>query len=440
MLITVSVFFYYLWAIVIVLLYFTIVDGWMFSRSPATYFVILHTGLFIATFANSNFEKYPEHFELCNFIGLGLTMFVLGSIFISFILNYRVKKEHFFFSKKPFIDDLVKFNQIYFYITLVVSLLVTILFIYSIGGIIPLLALQAYAFSNDLGGAGELYIESRRNIAHGDEYLAPGIAMQFKDWLLSLCCLILFFKQRLSPSRLHNGLFIIIFIITLISLTSSGGRGNLVLFGFAFLAIGSSYLGNPLNINKRRIGFISILGLFSLSFLTILMGRSGSTLSLEGLLLSGPEKIFTRIFEIPAIENLIFYRKLILVSPIQWGGEWLSTLATVLPGKQEPLSVKLAQMLHYGAGNAVLNVWTSYLYNFGWFGLITAFIWGCMLQLLFIRFIRGRKSLIRYALFMYTFVLISFAIDPFGLFLYGTLVMFIFYAFLRFVKIVFKPQ
>lgn len=431
---------YYLWGVFILLFYFALVDRWMLSRSPSTYFVGLHTGIFIATCVNSDFEAYPRFYELCNFIGIGLTLFVVGSLFVNVLTKFNSRKEQKIFHEKHFVDDIVKFNKLCFYGVLFFSLAVAAIFISKIGGIVPLLALQAYAFSSDAGSAAELYIESRRGINTGDEYLAPGIAMQFKDWLLSLCCLMFFFKQKARPTRWNRYSFKIILFITFFTLISTGGRGNLVLFGFAFLAILSSNMSKPFNISRKYITILAIGGLAFISTLTVLMGKTGEDgISITTIFLAGPEKIAERMFVIPATENLIFYKKLIADMPIQWGRGWWNDLLTVLPGRQEPLSIELGRMLGFGkGGNAVLNVWTSYLYNFGWFALFLSFLWGAILQFVFIKFVRGKKTILRNSTFMYVFVLMAFSIDIFGLFLYGVFIMTLFYAFLTGTKYITK--
>jgi len=245
----------------------------------------------------------------------------------------------------------------------------------------------------------------------GKKYFAPGYVNQFKNTILP--CLGMFFLARglLSHGRAAKrdlSLAAVLSIPILLFLLGTGQRGAFVIALAMTVLFMNMVVRGPklvvLNTALMGAGLVLFLGI------TFLIGRNGvsqlSDLSLGVAL----ESLFSRVASANQYGGLIGYRYVEAIGPV-WGTDWAQELRDLLPGAPSGLSIanKIFAIM-YGStrGTAPLSIHGSAYYNLGFLGSIMFFgFLGFVYTWVYVRFVRGPKTLFRALLYVGASVLLG---------------------------------
>lgn len=416
---------YYFWAIANLLLFRFVIFRITTWINPLGIFLYINTMIFVGSTYEASVNGIANFTELLTFIGIAQTAFVLGAGTSNFGSAGKLPALELKYSQAPIKDNISGINSVVIFLAVVNSILITFISVQAQGGLVPLLAISA--LSSGLDEAGKVYMDSRINISAGNKYFAPGYVSQFKDYILPVTTLILYMKYRLKGGTLLLVVVVILFFCSILALMSVGTRSGLVVYtGASILILSSSLFGK--NSISRGVVITSGLSLvIFVSSLTILMGRSGDEgFSFRNVALVAPLKVFDRVALVTAKENIKIYDKFLKKAEPAWGSEWMLGLSTILPGRQVPMSIKLAKLVGYSRGNVPFHTWTSYYYNFSYFGVLISFLWGAIIGAYYRKVLQLEKTITNSICLLYSGVLIAFALDPIGLLLYGSLIIIIY--------------
>lgn len=308
------------------------------------------------------------------------------------------------------------------------ALILTVVGVYTSGGLVPLKALAAL-YSSGSERASSIYIDSRINISHGSNYLAPGYIAQFKDYIFPTLATIYFFRKLYN--RKIDLQARVIMILAMMGLISSGTRSGLFIFIIAILFIRIKPLDNRLYIGKKG-ALVSLVVLFSFfGGLTMLMGRAGESSSITEGVVNGITQVLDRVAKVTAEENLKLFQDHRIMDDSVFAHEWLRGISTVLPGRQVPYSIHFAHLVGYSRGNVPLNALSGLYFNFNYWGVVVSFLYGLLLRYFLVKLLDQRKTLESIVFLTFLSFHVGLALNPLGILLYGTVTLIILWFFLR---------
>lgn len=393
------------------LLHHLFVAQGQFILGPETFFLIMNTGAFLATMYAAGENDTISH-PYVNFIGAGLISFILGSAASRFLLRFHHASDLNRFLSKPWVNDL---NGLQFYVVLAIgalSLVVTVVYFYALGFFVPYNALQA-GLSAGPDSMALTYRELRRSTAVAGTYLGVGYVAQFKDCLLPLITLVLYYRMKLRESFSSRLLFLLFLLSAVLATVGRGARFALAFFGAAFFIIGVSRLMTPLRFTRRQALFAGGAFFLGLVVLTLMMGSRGQDLRIKQPFWWAPYQVLVRVFISPAHERLAVYDLYLQDEPPLWGDGALEELQTILPGRRAyTLSTDLHELL-YGSrgGNVALGVWGNLWRDFQWWGIAFAFPIGFLFNSFYVVLLRGPKRFLRVVTLLYAGLILGLATD-----------------------------
>jgi hypothetical protein len=317
------------------------------------------------------------------------------------------------------------------------ALLVTFAYFYALGHFVPWAALRALLAT----GEAEMtltYNQLRSASTATGAYLGPGYVFQFKDCLLPLVTILLYFRMRVKPGAGSRIAFAFFLASTLMASVGTGSRFALAFFAAAFAAISQSSYMAPFRLRFKQLVPIALGALLVLSLLTLMMGARGQRKAIDHSILWAPLQVAERIFASPARERLVVYDLFLRDQEPRWGRGALEGLAIILPGRARySLSNELHELL-YGnpTGDVGLDFWGSLWYDFHWYGLVFIFLAGVLYNGFYVNQLRGRKGLVRVVTLGYAGFVLGLATDLQVLILRGFVTCLLFLFILAWVRLI----
>ncbi|HSR67780.1 MAG TPA: hypothetical protein VLU25_07550 [Acidobacteriota bacterium] len=395
---------------------------------PETYIILMGISTF-ATTAYAGWSDGQAGHPYAVFIGMGLLAYMAGIVVFSALARFRHRADLKAFQERAWVDDLHGVQFAAFLAIGLVSALVAAAYFFLLGFFVPYDAFQSLL----AGGPAlmiEVYNQLRETSSSGGAYLGLGYVSQFKNVLLPLVTVLLYFRQKVRPSLGHRLLFLLFLLASVLSLVGRGARFPLANFGALFLIIGTARYMFPYRFTRTQLTTIAVVFLILLSVLTLMMGARGQRKWSQHPLLWAPFQVVERVSVGPALERYEVYERFLVHSEPQWGLGIVEELEHVLPGRiNYTLSNRLHEML-YGnpLGNVSLDIWGSLWYDFRWWSLGLLFAFGGFSHLFYVRLLRGPKRFIRVVTLSYAGFILGFATDLQVLILHGFVTCLIFLA------------
>jgi len=405
-------------------IHFVYVAGGRWIIGPETFFLVMAEGTYVATAYAAAADGTPNSAYVF-FIAAGIAAFIAGTLVsrATFGFDHRAELERF--RRQSWTNDLRGVRLAGVVLVGVVSIAVTVLYFTRLGFFVPAAALSTFVSAGP-DSMMKVY-NSLRSASTTGEYLGLGYVIQFKNCLLPLTTLLLYYRARVRPSLGIRVLVLAFALATALASVGTGARFPLAFLGASFLILGVARLMEPLRLARRTVVVLVVLFLVLLSSLTLMMGARGNR-TLDLPVLWAPYQVVERVFIGPSVERFHVYELYLSEQEPQWGRGTLRELRNVLPGRA-PLTLtnRLHQML-YGSprGNVSLDYWGAVWYDFHWFGTLFAFFHGFLLNAFYVGILRGRKRLSRVVVLLYAGIVLGFATDPQVLLLRGFLTCFLF--------------
>ncbi len=407
-----------------------------FIVGPESFFIILGTGTFAATLHAAVAAGYESH-PYVNYIGFGLLLFILGTFTSRVLLGFSHRRALELFRGRPWEDD---YGRLHSQVALAIgwlALAISAAYYWALGFFLPFEALRAF-LSGGLQPMYDVYRELRRATYATGAYLAPGYVYQFKNVLLSVMTILLYYRMRMRPRASGIALFGLFATAAALAATGAGRRFPLAFLAAAFLLIGLARYMAPFRLRPGRAVALGLIALVVLSSMTLMMGSRGSQKIVDNELLWAPLQLFDRVVRAPAEERFLAFEIFLEDQEPLWGGGTLRQLAVLLPGRSDyTLSNELHEIL-YGSptGNLGLDLWGSTWYDFHWYGLLVVFLFGLVCNAYYVWLLRGPKTLIRVVTLAYAGLLLGLATDLGALINTGFLTCLIFLACIGLAKMV----
>lgn len=367
-------------------------------------------------------------------VGAGLAAFIGGGRHANRLLRFQPVREVPSFREADVVDDLHRHGTLF---TLLMAgslcMIIGFLFASRVGTNAFLYALQ------QLGSLGEVNRAEFSAIRTGvtrDSYVAAGYVIQFTGVILPAIGLLAVIRGRVArrPSLwILAGAFALadIYFLTIV-----GGRKYLLqvaaIAALMFVSA-TSPLPRRLRASPSWTVAVIVLGAALFAATSVLQGRVTFGDDPFGLILAGPAGVYNRLggeYSAYQLQAISLIRDRIPA----WGGEWLHTLSTVLPGPTSELTLdaELHGLLFGGntRGSAPLNVWSSIYYNWGLVGSVAIpYAMGFVLQWFTVRHIlRAPKRLSATVLLSIAGYRFALWRDPYSILLEGGLTLVLFYA------------
>lgn len=378
---------------------------------PETFFLLMGVGTFATTvYLAAQAGAYAHPYAV--YIGLGLLCFTGGTFAGRFVLRFRHRRELLGFQSKPWSNDLAGLRFSTVAIIGFVSLGITFAYFYLLGYFVPYEAVRTL-LSPEARHVSTVYNELRRASGNTGTYLFAGYVFQFKNCLLPLVTIVLYYKARLHPTWFRYSVFLFFLGSTVLAAVGTGSRFAFAFFAGTFVIVGFAPYMAPYRFRLQQ-AILGVAGpLVVLSGLTLLMGARGQQKISEHPLLWAPFQLLNRIFVLPATERFEIYEMFLAGKKPLWGAGTLSQLRIALPGRQEyTLSNQLHELL-YGSptGNVALDIWGSLWYDFHWLGLAALFLFGFACHGFYVWMIRGPKQFIRVIVLAYAGIVLGLTTD-----------------------------
>lgn len=377
---------------------------------PESFFLALAAPTFFATMFAALEAGSPES-PYVVFIGCGILSFIAGTGLARIYHRFSHSRELSDFIDRPWRNDLRGHRMALVIAVGLLAICVTALYFYLLGFYVPFEALATFLTS----GKQEMmatYSQLRKQTSAVGTYLAPGYVSQFRNTLLPLVTILLYFRMRARPTLRGRVLFAFFLVSSLLATVGTGGRFALAFFGGSLLILGMSPLLKPLRFSRLQMAMAGLLVLGLLSGLTLMMGARGQD-RLGIPVLWAPVQVVDRIFVAPAEERFEVYQQFLEGRAPQLGAATLTELRNILPGRPPmTLSNRLHQML-YGSprGNVALDYWGIMWYDFRWFALPLVAIYGFLMHSFYVWMIRGTKRLSRVLILAFAGLIFGLATD-----------------------------
>lgn len=374
--------------------------------NPAPLFVVFQTIFFIGTIPLLDMTISADVLHLYVMF-VCLCLFILGTLIVDFWTPRSRQKVGIWLSS-PFItiESGVLFNLVIWTIVLA-AVLISGLYYQAIG--YNIFVDQILAFVQGQGRIGDI-ATLRLATYSGDRYLAPGYVNQFKNILLPILVGYLFARSVLLRRRKDWLASLVLTPVAVVFLLGTGQRGPFVIASLMlivfFNVVFPAYL-------VRRLNVVFAAGLFALFALsTVVLGRTVESLSSLSDLSTLFGEIVHRIFSSNQASSVVGFRYVYYDLPIQYGAEWLRELSGILPikGGGSTLANEIYAIL-YGTdrGTGPISIWGSIWHNFGGAGIaVVPVVLGVLYQSLYVRLMRGPKTLFRIAIYACLSVLLGF--------------------------------
>jgi hypothetical protein len=385
----------------------TVVAGGRPVFGPESYFLLIGFGTLGATIHAAGTFLHPYVL----FMGWGLVAFLLGVLSFSRWADFDHKEELRAFCERPFDRHLGRRQRDALLALGILSLLVTVAYFLLLGSFAPLAAALSFLESG-AEGMMRTYNEVRRSSSATGRYLAPGYVAQFKNCLLPLITLVLFFEQRGNSRSQGRWLLRLFLLATILGLVGTGARFGLAFFGASLLALGVAPFMGPSRLRPRSVLLIGVAALLGLTAMTLMMGARGQK-TLGVPVLWAPVQVIDRVFVSPSHERFRIYEEFLDRQPPQWGRGALRELENILPGRaQYTLTNRFHEML-YGSpnGNVSLDFWGSIWYDYRWWGLGVAYLLGVGMHAFYIWMIRGSRTIYRMTILGYAGIVLGLSTD-----------------------------
>ena len=338
------------------------------------FFGIMYFGTVINLEIGSDSDLFYYILILCF-----LCMYTITTII--FNIKYPIYKKLKVFKVQPIIYDSRKTVNI-FWLLVIISSLLTLLYFYLLGYNIFYLVL------NDFSSAD--ITTHRVDSYSGETYFAPGYFNQFKNALLPVAITILLFNKTKNKKILYY----LCIPIAFFGLVGTGQRAFLV-FTFLSILLSTYYLGK---FKIKTIIFPSIIVLLIFGAGSFFLGRTD-----EFTLSSTVENLLYRVFVQEQNEALITFRYLYKI-PISNGYDWYRAIIGIFPGiKGSEIQHIVFGLIHGNPrGMAALSFIGSIYHNFGLIGIIIiSSLLAFLLNLITYNFLRKKKDIGNIVLFSF---------------------------------------
>jgi hypothetical protein len=364
--------------------------------NPASLFVLTQLIFFIGLiqFTDMNIESDTVHLVI-NIVGM--TQFIVAATLCNKIFQPSVKTVKVWLSL-PYkrIESNFQFNTLISVIILT-AILISFIYYYRVGyNLFIDQALSVVKGEDPLSMYSDI-AGKRLDAYSGETYFAPGYTNQFKNVLLPLLVCYLYSRYFLLKKRRDLLSALILSPLSLIFLLGTGQRGAFAIMTLVmFIFFNASLTSNK----KKYFNIILCLCFIAVfSFSSYLIGRSlshsDSGVDFFKMLMALPERILLGNQEAAVVGFHYVYPL-----PTQYGMDWVNDLMNLLPFKTKS-NMNIASEAYYilfgsDRGTAPISIWGSIWYNWGPIGnLVIPFIMGLIYQGLYIKFIKGPKTLFR---------------------------------------------
>jgi oligosaccharide repeat unit polymerase len=268
---------------------------------------------------------------------------------IFFNIKYSISKNLKVFKLQPIIYDSNKTINIFWFLTIISSVL-TLVYFYLLGYNIFFLVF------NDFSAAD--ITTARVNAYSGESYFAPGYFNQFKNVILPVTITALIFNKIKSKKILYYFFIPIAFF----GLVGTGQRAFLI-YTFLSILLTTFFLGK-FKIKSIIIPSVIIIIIFGAG--SFFLGRTD-----EFTIATTLENLLTRVFYNEQYEALITFRYLYEI-PITYGYDWFRGIIGIFPGiKGSEIQHIVFGLIHGNPrGTAALSFIGSIYHNFGFIGVI----------------------------------------------------------------------
>ncbi len=201
---------------------------------PETLFLVMGLGTYAASAASSSDSSRPYVL----FIGAGVAAFVGGTFASRWAHRFAHRSDLASLARVPWRDDLRGAARVAVLGLGIFSVLVTIAYFTMLGAYVPLEALESFLAG---GRAAMIATYARLRAAATSStgaYLGLGYVSQFKDVLVPLITLVLFFHHRLRPTPGRRAWLAVGAACTVLGTIGTGQRYHLAFFGAALLLLG----------------------------------------------------------------------------------------------------------------------------------------------------------------------------------------------------------
>lgn len=322
-------------------------------------FVVLNTLSAVSAFTLLDLDRQADK---VHFIIIFYTVFAFISS--AWVLTFYVKRSAR--ALHPLVTSIRPGK--FFWSVFALSILITVLYYVAVGQSALIVGLR------DSQGGGTDVTQVRLDAYAGNRYLFPGYVNQFKNVFLPSLAVLLVHWWR-ANSRHWVIPSIVVLSVSLLALAGTGQRGPLILF-LAVVFVYFTFCGGRL-LSSATVIFGAI-GAALIALGTLALGRGAadveaadSNIDRFGLLLG---QFFYRLTIEGAEARVYGFRYIYEVKGVQFGNEWLETLAGLTPfsrGSTLPNEI-FAYMYGSSRGNAQPSLWGSIYYNFDIIGVLLA--------------------------------------------------------------------
>ena len=358
------------------------------KANPFYWYLWFHFVSAIGTFILLDYTSDIDYYYGILYV-ISISLFIAGGLIAKSMFNIKSFYNHFELQKvipdKGFVN--ARMNLL-----LILSILIVVYY-YSIVG-------YNLFIDSIIGIRHEDFSTMRLAAYSGDEYFAPGYVNQFKNTLLPVISLFSYYRILRFKSFLKYVVIGVIIFFNMYALMGTGQRGFLIYTTIALL-FGMIWV-KKIKPKFLVYTFSILLGLFI--FYSVLNERAG-----DNSYLSIFVEVYSRFFVANQISGLVAFRYIYSLDTV-WFSEWLTGLAGILPGHQGSRLAHDVFEIIYGTdrGTAPPTFLGSLYYNGGLLGvLIGYFIKGFSYITIYMRFLLGRKSMMR--VFAYGFLFLYLA-------------------------------
>ncbi|ARN70865.1 hypothetical protein BST91_03980 [Nonlabens tegetincola] len=330
-------------------------------------------------------EDVVADYKHAAIIGVSPLLIYIG--YLLAISKANFSNSYYIFWNKPLIESSQKRKKRLLYL-LIFSIAMSILYYQLVGYNLFLESLR--------GGAND-FVQMRLDAYSGKNYYAPGIFNQFKNTIFPI--LFVYFAFLWRNRNFFWYYIVIVGLILVFSLIGTGQRTFLVTGILIIIAIITGLKSGK--ISKSIVFYSSIFIIVVFGFLSLQLNRVS-----DAGLTSTLEQLSHRIFDSNQLSAVVGFRY-VEKQNIVLGNEWLESLIGLVPGiKGSDLSNRIFDQIFGGfRGTAPLSVWGSAYHNFGFMGSIfLCLLVGFLYTKVYLRFINGKKTIIRVTVYCSIFV------------------------------------